>query len=99
MGQREGTGEIADKYTKIIILTSEDPKNESLINIIFDISLGIINNYYIIELNRKKAIEKALDLRNDNTVILIVGKGFETTEKHKNINYIHSDLETVEKSL
>ena len=36
---------IADKYADYIILTSEDPKNESLINIIFDISLGITKDF------------------------------------------------------
>ena len=93
--KRKKLGEVADKYADIIILTSEDPKNEPLINIIFDISLGIVNNHYIIELSRKKAIEKALDLRNDSNVILIVGKGLETTEKHKNTSYNHSDFEFV----
>ena len=90
---------IADKYAKEIILTSEDPKDESLIEIIFDISIGIINTNYIIELNRKGAIEKALKLRKDGSVILIVGKGMEESEKHKNITYSHSDYECVLKQI
>jgi UDP-N-acetylmuramoyl-L-alanyl-D-glutamate--2,6-diaminopimelate ligase len=93
--KRKYLGMIADKYAKEIILTSEDPKDESLIDIIFDISIGIINANYTIELNRKNAIEKALKLRKDKSVILIVGKGMEESEKHKNKTYSHSDYECV----
>ena len=93
--KRKYLGMIADKYAKEIILTSEDPKDESLIDIIFDISIGIINTNYTIELNRKNAIEKALKLRKDKSVILIVGKGMEESEKHKNKTYSHSDYNCV----
>ena len=34
-------------------------------------------------------------IKNDSNVILIVGKGLETTEKHKNTSYNHSDFEFV----
>ena len=88
-------GHVADKYCDHIILTSEDPKNESIINIIFDISLGIINTKYDIELYRKKAISKALKLRRNDNILVVVGKGTEETEKIGNTIYKHSDFEEI----
>ena len=88
-------GRVADKYCQHIILTSEDPKNESVINIIFDISLGIINTNYSVELYRKNAISKALKLRNSNNIIVVVGKGLEETEQIGNKTYKHSDFEEI----
>ena len=88
-------GMVADKYCENIILTSEDPKNESVINIIFDISLGIIKTNYSIELYRKNAIIKALKLRTNDNIIIIVGKGLEETETIGNIKYKHSDFEEI----
>ena len=90
--KRKKLGMIADKYADYIILTSEDPKNESLINIIFDISLGITKDLYTIKLSRKEAILLGLKMNNTDSVLVIVGKGAETTEQHKNITYNHSDF-------
>ncbi len=97
--KRKYLGKVANKYCKTIILTSEDPKNEAILDIILDISLGIVNTTYIIELNRKNAISKALELNNKSSVVVIVGKGLEDEEKHKNITYKHSDYQWVLKKV
>ena len=93
--KRKYLGMVADKYSNTIILTSEDPKNEPLINIIFDISLGITSSLYYIELSRKNAIKKAIDLQDNDTVVVIVGKGMEEIEKIKDNVYYHSDYSCV----
>jgi UDP-N-acetylmuramyl-tripeptide synthetase len=93
--KRKYLGMVADKYCDTIILTSEDPKNESLIDIIFDISLGIIKCLYYIELDRKKGISKALKHQEKENVIVIVGKGMEEVETIKNVTYKHSDYNCV----
>lgn len=93
--KRKTLGSVADKYAKEIILTSEDPKDESLIQIIFDISLGIINSPYTIEFSRKKAIDKALKLSSESNIIVIVGKGTEKVEKHKGYISEHNDYKYV----
>lgn len=97
--KRKYLGMVADKYCSTIILTSEDPKDESLINIIFDISIGIINSLYYIELSRKNAIKKAISLHEDNTVVVIVGKGMEESETIQGKVFYHSDYTCVLNSL
>jgi len=84
--------EIAD----IIILTSDNPRDEEPIDIIRDIEKGI-NKAHIIEIDRKKAIELAISISNEDDVILIAGKGHETYQEIKGIKY-HFDDEEVVKS-
>jgi UDP-N-acetylmuramoyl-L-alanyl-D-glutamate--2,6-diaminopimelate ligase len=84
--------EIAD----IIILTSDNPRNEEPIDIIRDIEKGI-NKAHIIEIDRKKAIELAISISNEDDVVLIAGKGHETYQEIKGIKY-HFDDEEVVKS-
>jgi UDP-N-acetylmuramoyl-L-alanyl-D-glutamate--2,6-diaminopimelate ligase len=84
--------EIAD----IIILTSDNPRDEEPIDIIRDIEKGI-NKAHIIEIDRKKAIELAISISNEDDVVLIAGKGHETYQEIKGIKY-HFDDEEVVKS-
>lgn len=71
-------GKIASKYSDLIILTSDNPRNENPSKIVEDIEKGIEKNKkYFVEIDRKKAIEKALEIADKNDVILIAGKGHE----------------------
>ncbi|AXH14220.1 UDP-N-acetylmuramoyl-L-alanyl-D-glutamate--2,6-diaminopimelate ligase [Malaciobacter mytili LMG 24559] len=73
-------GQIAAKYAKHIIVTSDNPRFEDPDLIIEDICQGIPNkNNLTIEVNRKEAIKKSIELakENENSVLLILGKGDE----------------------
>ncbi|RXJ98712.1 UDP-N-acetylmuramoyl-L-alanyl-D-glutamate--2,6-diaminopimelate ligase [Arcobacter sp. CECT 8986] len=73
-------GQIAAKYAKQIIVTSDNPRFEDPDLIIEDICTGIKDkSNLLIEVNRKEAIKKAIELakQNENSVLLILGKGDE----------------------
>jgi UDP-N-acetylmuramoyl-L-alanyl-D-glutamate--2,6-diaminopimelate ligase len=71
-------GKVASKYCKQIIITSDNPRFEDPDMIIEDILAGIQDkSNIIVEINRKEAIKKALELYKKDTVILILGKGDE----------------------
>ncbi len=70
-------GSISDKYCQMIILTEEDPRNESALQIAQEISNGIKQNNFIIVLDRYDAILQALELANKNDTVLILAKGNE----------------------
>jgi len=73
-------GQIASNFAKTIIVTSDNPRFEDPDLIIEDICKGIKNqNNLIVEINRKEAIKKAIELgrENSNSVVLILGKGDE----------------------
>ena len=73
-------GKIAEKYSKQIIITSDNPRFEDPDLICKDIIQGCNNKDLIdIELNRKSAIAKSLNYSKNynNPIILILGKGDE----------------------
>ena len=87
--KRPQMGEIACKLSDIAIITSDNPRSEEPMAIIEDIKNGLAYNNYIVEENRAKAIEKAIDMAKQNDVILIAGKGHETYQilKDKTIHF------------
>ena len=82
--KRPKMGEIAGKYCDEIILTNEDPYDENPSQILLDIKSGIMNyelrikNLYEI-LDRKEAIKKAISLAKVGDVVILTGKGGESS--------------------
>ncbi|WP_428023457.1 UDP-N-acetylmuramoyl-L-alanyl-D-glutamate--2,6-diaminopimelate ligase [Arcobacter sp.] len=71
-------GKVAQNYAKHIIVTSDNPRFEDPDLIIEDILSGISDKSKVeVEINRKLAIKKAIDLSTKNSVILVLGKGDE----------------------
>lgn len=71
-------GKVVSQISDLAVVTSDNPRTEDPKKIIDDILSGISNTQNIfIEVDRKKAIEKALEIAQNNDVILIAGKGHE----------------------
>lgn len=77
--RRKELGDIASKECDLCILTSDNPDFEDPIEIIKDISDSFKNSKceYIIEPDRKIAIEKVIKIAKDGDMILFAGKGHE----------------------
>lgn len=89
-GKRPMMGEEAAKYADIVILTADDPRDESVADINRQITPGCLKTGmteiskdgsgkkgFILIDDRKKAIEKALNIAEKGDVIVICGKGHE----------------------
>lgn len=71
-------GRVAATLAKKVYITSDNPRYEDPDKIVEDILEGIADrNNVVVELNRKKAIEMALDEQEENEVVVILGKGDE----------------------
>jgi len=70
-------GNIAAKYCKKIILTDEDPYDENPKQIVLEIEKGILEKEKSaeVEMDRQKAIRKAITVAKKNDVVIITGKG------------------------
>jgi UDP-N-acetylmuramoyl-L-alanyl-D-glutamate--2,6-diaminopimelate ligase len=91
-------GEIAAKLSDLVILTSDNPRDELPIEIINQISSGIVTkNNILIEEDRTKAIKLALEKQDENVIVLIAGKGHEDYQEIKGVKYPFSDFNEVEK--
>lgn len=80
--RRKDLGELSGKYSKMNYLTMEDPRNEEPEEICKEISTYIKKEKgkYKIIIDRGEAIKKAIFNAKPNSVILITGKGNETSQ-------------------
>ena len=76
MDRRSLFGEVIVKNASYAIFTNDNPGREDPNNIINDITKNIKNyaNYEVI-LDRGTAIKKAIDMADDNDIVLILGRG------------------------
>lgn len=70
-------GRIAVENSDFAILTSDNPRTEDPAKIMEDILKGVHKDNYIVELDRRSAIKKGLDMVEKDDVLLILGKGHE----------------------
>ena len=85
-------GSIASSLADRIIITSDNPRSENPDEIISDIISGIEKkNSFIVESNRKKAIESALRETTQGDTLLIAGKGHEDYQEINGIKHPFDD--------
>ena len=76
--KRSVLGDIADRYGDTVIVTNEDPYDESPQGIIDAVSVGVKNKDKLIKiLDRREAIHQALSLAKVGDTVVITGKGCE----------------------
>jgi UDP-N-acetylmuramoyl-L-alanyl-D-glutamate--2,6-diaminopimelate ligase len=88
--KRPKMAQVCEELSDIVIVTSDNPRNEDPQDIINQIIQGFKDPHrHFIEADRTLAIEKAIDLANPNDIILIAGKGHETHQifSHKIIDF------------
>jgi len=93
-------GKLACKYSNQIIITDDNPRNENRKKIIQEILVGIDTNnrknIFCVP-DRDKAIKKAVELSNKDSVIAILGKGHENYYYIKNKILYFDDFEQISK--
>lgn len=77
-----------------IIVTSDNPRDEAPEDIIMDIIAGLTSGYEAV-VDRKKAIEYALDAIEEQEIVLIAGKGHEEYQEIKGVKHPFSDFNIV----
>lgn len=75
--KRPEMGKIASGNADFVIVTSDNPRNEAPEKIIKDILAGVKSENYAVEINRYRAIRKAVLLAKKGDTVLISGKGHE----------------------
>ena len=86
-GERDRTkrplmGEAAGSLSDLVVLTSDNPRSEDPLRIINDVVVGLqkVNAKYRIEPDREKALEIALEEAQAGDIVLLAGKGHETSQ-------------------
>jgi UDP-N-acetylmuramoyl-L-alanyl-D-glutamate--2,6-diaminopimelate ligase len=77
-GKRPEMGRVAATYADRIYVTSDNPRSEDPKAIIAEIAPGIGAHPHVTEVDRRKAIHRAIEEASPGDVVLIAGKGHET---------------------
>jgi len=91
--KRPVMAEVACEYSDKIIFTSDNPRNENPAQIIKDMEEGvpvIARKKYISIADRKEAIKTAVNLAQQQDIVLVAGKGH---EKYQEINGVKYDFD------
>jgi len=95
--KRPVMGKIAQELSDYVFVTSDNPRTEDPLLIIQDIENGMTEqNHKVIE-DREEAIKMAIETSDDNTVILIAGKGHENYQEINGVRNFFSDKEIAQK--
>jgi len=94
-------GEAVGRTSDVVVLTSDNPRNEDPLFIINDALVGLQRTpaKVLIEPDRARAIELALDQARTGDIVLIAGKGHETTQVFKDRTVALDDREMARRLL
>jgi UDP-N-acetylmuramoyl-L-alanyl-D-glutamate--2,6-diaminopimelate ligase len=101
-GKRRIMGEIAGRLSDIVILTTDNPRSEDPAQICQEISEGVLasgQQKVLIVLDRADAIRQALHMANPHFVVMLLGKGHETTQIIGDRILPFSDVKEAQKAL
>jgi UDP-N-acetylmuramoyl-L-alanyl-D-glutamate--2,6-diaminopimelate ligase len=91
-GKRPEMTRAAEQFSDIVFLTSDNPRSEDPHAILKDMAAGISqHDRFIVEADRRAAIANALDSAVENDVVVIAGKGHETYQEIRGIQYPFDD--------
>ena len=96
-------GEIACKYSDLVVLTSDNPRSENPEKILKDVLKGMKSRDSKVEthvvIDRKEGIEKIISLAESGDVVLILGKGHEDYQILGDVKIPFDDRQVVQECL
>lgn len=93
-------GAVVEHFAKIAIITSDNPRSEEPKAIMNEILSGFKEPHKVLMIeDRKKAIQKALEFKEKDDLVVILGKGDENTQEIKGVKYPFNDKLIVQELL
>jgi UDP-N-acetylmuramoyl-L-alanyl-D-glutamate--2,6-diaminopimelate ligase len=88
-------GEIAQRLADVCVVTSDNPRSEAPQAIVDQIVAGLSANgpHPQLQLDRRAAIEHSVLRAASNDVVLLAGKGHETTQEVAGVKHPFSDVQ------
>ncbi len=92
-------GQAASQFSDDIILTADNPRNEDPVQILAEIAGGCDPVKVTKIIDRREAIQHAIKMAQPGDIVMILGKGHETTQTLKDHTIPFNDREEAEKAL
>lgn len=99
--RRYEMGEAVGKLAELAIVTSDNPRNEDIQDIVKDIEVGLAktNGEYIVIEDRQEAVNYAIQQAKDGDMIILLGKGHEEYQEIRGVKHHYSEREAVANAL
>jgi UDP-N-acetylmuramoyl-L-alanyl-D-glutamate--2,6-diaminopimelate ligase len=94
-GKRAEMGSIAEKFSDLVVVTSDNPRHEDPQSIADQILSGCKESHKV-ELDRRKAIEYAIENCQPSDIIFIAGKGHETVQITGSVVHPFDDVQVAQ---
>ena len=98
-GKRAMMGTVAEKYSDLCIVTSDNPRSENPDGIIAEIVGGMTGKNHEIIVDRAAAIQGAIRLARRGDTVLIAGKGHEDYQEINGIRHPFNDVSVAQQAL
>lgn len=98
-GKRPQMGAIAERLADQVVLTDDNPRSEDGDAILRDIQAGCAHEGIVSIRDRRAAIAFALERAGPDDIVLIAGKGHESTQEIQGHKYPFSDRQVVREVL
>jgi UDP-N-acetylmuramoyl-L-alanyl-D-glutamate--2,6-diaminopimelate ligase len=90
-GKRPEMGAVVARMADYAVVTSDNPRTESPQAILDGIVAGMDDVPYEVLENRREAIARALSLAEESDLVLLAGKGHETTQEINGVQHAFDD--------
>ncbi len=99
-GKRPQMGAVAERLSDLLILTDDNPRGEDGKSIINEILSGMQNPHQaLVQSNRGRAIRHGVCMAGPGDILLVAGKGHETTQEMGELRILFSDRAQVTQAL
>ena len=92
-------GLVAVAGAEVVVITSDNPRSEDPIEIANQITAKIDKSSVSVELDRRAAIRQALNAARPGDVVVIAGKGHETSQIFRTETVTHDDRVVIQEEL
>lgn len=89
-GKRPLMGVVASKFADMVIVTTDNPRNEAPATIMSEI-VSSLPSGYLLEVDREFAINKAVESAMPGDIVLLAGKGHENYQEISGVRYPFDD--------
>ena len=92
-------GRVAERAADLVIITSDNPRDEDPADIAHEIVAGMDHAPFAVIEDRRTAIGTAIGLAESGDIVLVAGKGHETYQERRGQRFAFSDQHVIREAL
>ncbi len=98
-GKRAKMAQAATRLSDYVIMTTDNPRFEDPLDILFDMEKGAMRSNYMIIPDRTIAIQIAVEMASSGDILLVAGKGHENYQEIRGVRSVFCDKTELAKTI